>query len=83
MANVDVSQGYGSYAPVAGRGPPPRAFRSGDTPAHGSRRVAFRPKRGLPSFAIVRTVSRQAHVTLSGDIAGEYVVERRRPDGRR
>jgi hypothetical protein len=28
------------------------------------------------------TVSRQAHVTLSGDIAGEYVVEDQRPDGR-
>ncbi|HEY7961590.1 MAG TPA: hypothetical protein VID29_06695 [Solirubrobacteraceae bacterium] len=27
-------------------------------------------------------MSRQAHVTLSGDIAGEYVVEDRRPDGR-
>ena len=30
----------------------------------------------------MQTVSRQAHVTLSGDIAGEYVVEDRRPDGR-
>lgn len=29
----------------------------------------------------MRTVSRQAHVTLSGDIAGEYVVVDRRPDG--
>ncbi len=28
------------------------------------------------------TVSRQAHVTLSGDIVGEYVVEDQRPDGR-
>ncbi len=28
------------------------------------------------------TVSRQAHVTLSGDLAGEYVVEDQRPDGR-
>jgi hypothetical protein len=28
---------------------------------------------------VVRT---QPHVTLSGDIAGEYVVEDRRPDGR-
>lgn len=27
-------------------------------------------------------VSRQAHVTLSGDIAGDYVVEDQRPDGR-
>jgi len=24
----------------------------------------------------------QAHVTLTGDIAGEYIVEDRRPDGR-
>jgi hypothetical protein len=30
----------------------------------------------------MQTVSRQAHVTLSGDIAGEYVVEDRRADGR-
>lgn len=30
----------------------------------------------------MQTVSRQAHVTLSGDIAGEYVVEDRGPDGR-
>ncbi len=30
----------------------------------------------------MQTMSRQAHVTLSGDIAGEYVVEDRRPDGR-
>jgi len=30
----------------------------------------------------MQTVSRQAHVTLSGDIAGEYVVEDRQPDGR-
>ncbi len=30
----------------------------------------------------MQAVSRQAHVTLSGDIAGEYVVEDRRPDGR-
>jgi len=30
----------------------------------------------------MQTVSRQAHVTLSGDIAGEYVVEDQRPDGR-
>jgi hypothetical protein len=28
------------------------------------------------------SVAEQAHVTLSGDIAGEYVVEDRRPDGR-
>jgi hypothetical protein len=27
-------------------------------------------------------VAEQAHVTLSGDIAGEYLVEDRRPDGR-
>ncbi|HEV2998495.1 MAG TPA: hypothetical protein VGX16_05265 [Solirubrobacteraceae bacterium] len=27
-------------------------------------------------------MSRQAHVTLSGDIAGEYLVEDKRPDGR-
>ncbi|MFI5008788.1 MAG: hypothetical protein ACHQDY_00770 [Solirubrobacterales bacterium] len=26
-------------------------------------------------------MSRQAHVTLSGDIAGEYVVVEQRPDG--
>jgi hypothetical protein len=30
----------------------------------------------------MQTVSKQAHVTLSGDIAGEYVVEDKRPDGR-
>jgi hypothetical protein len=30
----------------------------------------------------MQTVNRQAHVTLSGDIAGEYVVEDRGPDGR-
>jgi hypothetical protein len=30
----------------------------------------------------MQTVSRQAHVTLSGDIAGEYVVEDQRADGR-
>ena len=30
----------------------------------------------------MQTVSRQVHVTLSGDIAGEYVVEDQRPDGR-
>ncbi len=30
----------------------------------------------------MQTVSRQAHVTLSGDIAGEYVVDDRHPDGR-
>lgn len=30
----------------------------------------------------MQIVSRQAHVTLSGDIAGDYVVEDRRPDGR-
>jgi hypothetical protein len=30
----------------------------------------------------MQTMSRQAHVTLSGDIAGEYVVEDRRADGR-
>jgi len=30
----------------------------------------------------MQTVSRQAHVTLSGDIAGEYVVEDRCADGR-
>jgi hypothetical protein len=29
----------------------------------------------------MQTVSRQAHVTLSGDIAGEYVVVDQRPDG--
>lgn len=29
----------------------------------------------------MQTVSRQAHVTLSGDIAGEYVVVEERPDG--
>jgi hypothetical protein len=28
------------------------------------------------------TVAAQPHVTLSGDIEGEYVVEDRRPDGR-
>lgn len=28
------------------------------------------------------TVSKQAHVTLSGDIVGEYVVENRSADGR-
>jgi hypothetical protein len=27
-------------------------------------------------------VAEKAHVTLSGDIAGEYLVEDRRPDGR-
>ena len=27
-------------------------------------------------------VAEQSHVTLRGDIAGEYVVEDRRPDGR-
>jgi hypothetical protein len=27
-------------------------------------------------------VAEQAHVTLSGDIAGEYTVEDQRPDGR-
>ncbi len=31
---------------------------------------------------IMQTVSRQAHVTLSGDIAGDYVVEDRGADGR-
>jgi hypothetical protein len=41
----------------------------------------FRPKRGLLSSAIMQTVSRQAHVTLSGDIVGEYVVVDQRPDG--
>lgn len=30
----------------------------------------------------MQTVSRQAHVTLSGDIAGEYVVADRQPNGR-
>lgn len=30
----------------------------------------------------MQTMSRQAHVTLSGDIVGEYVVENRGPDGR-
>jgi hypothetical protein len=30
----------------------------------------------------MRIVAEQAHVTLSGDIAGEYLVEDRRPDGR-
>lgn len=30
----------------------------------------------------MQIVSRQAHVTLSGNIAGDYVVEDRRPDGR-
>lgn len=29
----------------------------------------------------MQTVSRQAHVTLSGDIAGEYVVVEQSPDG--
>jgi hypothetical protein len=29
----------------------------------------------------MQTVSRQAHVTLSGDIVGDYVVEDRRSDG--
>jgi hypothetical protein len=29
----------------------------------------------------MQTVSRQAQVTLSGDIAGEYVVVDQRPDG--
>lgn len=29
----------------------------------------------------MQTMSRQAHVTLSGDIAGEYVVVDQRPDG--
>jgi hypothetical protein len=29
----------------------------------------------------MQIVSRQAHVTLSGDIVGDYVVEDRRPDG--
>jgi hypothetical protein len=29
----------------------------------------------------MRIVSRQAHVTLSGDIVGDYVVEDRRSDG--
>jgi hypothetical protein len=29
----------------------------------------------------MRTVSRQAHVQLSGDIAGEYIVTDRRDDG--
>ncbi|MGA9875107.1 MAG: hypothetical protein WBQ21_04790 [Solirubrobacteraceae bacterium] len=28
------------------------------------------------------TVAERVHVTLSGDIAGEYVVEDRQPDGR-
>ncbi len=28
------------------------------------------------------TVSRQAHVTLSGDVSGDYIVEDRGPDGR-
>jgi hypothetical protein len=31
---------------------------------------------------IMSPVAEQAHVTLSGDIAGEYIVEDRRPDGR-
>jgi hypothetical protein len=30
---------------------------------------------------IMPTVSREAHVTLSGDIAGEYVVTARQPNG--
>jgi hypothetical protein len=30
----------------------------------------------------MQIVSRQAHVKLSGDIVGEYVVEDRHPDGR-
>lgn len=30
----------------------------------------------------MQTVSRQAHVTLSGDVNGDYVVEDRQPDGR-
>jgi hypothetical protein len=30
----------------------------------------------------MRVVAAQPHVTLSGDITGEYVVEDRRPDGR-
>jgi hypothetical protein len=29
----------------------------------------------------MQTVSRQAHVTLSGDIVGDYIVEDRRSDG--
>jgi hypothetical protein len=34
-----------------------------------------------PHPAIIQPVSRQAHVTLSGDIAGEYIVIDKRPDG--
>ena len=30
----------------------------------------------------MQIVSRQAHVTLSGNIAGDYVVEDHQPDGR-
>ena len=30
----------------------------------------------------MQIVSRQAHVTLSGDISGEYIVADRQPDGR-
>lgn len=30
----------------------------------------------------MNAVAEQAHVTLSGDIAGDYLVEDRRPDGR-
>jgi hypothetical protein len=30
----------------------------------------------------MQIVSREAHVTLSGDISGEYIVEDRQPDGR-
>lgn len=32
--------------------------------------------------AIMSVVAEQAHVTLSGDITGEYLVETRRSDGR-
>ena len=32
--------------------------------------------------AIMSVVAEQAHVTLSGDITGEYLVEARRSDGR-
>ncbi len=42
----------------------------------------YRPKSRVAWRAIMQIVSKQAHVTLSGDIAGDYVVEDRRPDGR-
>jgi uncharacterized protein YuzE len=48
MANVDVSQGYGNSALVPRRASPLRAFLRGRRGQRcGSRRAAFRPKRGL------------------------------------